>query len=251
MTKRLITKSISLLVAILVFASTSLRSQNAGYEFKPSQLIVPAVLIGVGAVGSQIDAFKEFDFGLRINNLHTHSGFVLEDAVQYAPVGAMYALKMGGIKSSHSYADLTVLTAASYCITASMTWMLKHVVDEKRPNGKDYDAFPSGHTAVSFMGAELLRLEYKDTSPWIGYAGYAAATYTSLARIRHSEHWMHDLVAGAGVGILGTRLAYWICPPIQKCLFGKCIEKHKNGFAFAGMPFYNGSIKGLSFAMVF
>ena len=244
-------KAISLLLAILIAASAPLRSQNAGYEFKASELIVPAALIGAGAIGSQIDAFKELDLGLRGSALHTHAGFVFEDAVQYAPIGAMYALKMAGVNSAHSYADLAVLTAASYCITASATWLLKQGVDEMRPNGKDYDAFPSGHAAISFMGAELLRLEYKDTSPWICYAGYAAAVYTSLARIRHSEHWMHDLLAGAGVGILGTRLAYWICPPIHKRLFDNLAKKRKNDFAIVGMPIYNGSVTGVSFAMVF
>jgi hypothetical protein len=53
---------------------------------------------------------------------------------------------------------------------------------------------------------------------------------------------MHDLVAGAGVGILGTRLAYWICPHIQNRFFGKMA---------VGMPIYNGTVKGVSFAMVF
>ena len=244
-------KAISLMLVILVAASAPLRSQNAYHEFGPSQLILPAVLIGAGAIGSQIDAVKELDFGLRPHHPHSHSGFVLEDAVQYAPIGALYALKMAGVKSAHNYADLTVLTAASYAITASVTLLLKQTTDELRPNGKDHDAFPSGHAAVSFMGAELLRLEYKDTAPWLGYAGYAAAAYTSMARLRHSEHWMHDLLAGAGVGILGTRAAYWICPPLQKRLFGKFAEKHKNGFAFAAMPIYNGSVKGASLAMVF
>lgn len=182
---------------------------------------------------------------------HTKESFVLEDAVQYAPVGAMYALKLAGVQSAHSYADLTVLTAASYCITAGAVWTLKQVVDERRPNGKDYDAFPSGHSAIAFMGAELLRMEYKDTSPWIGYAGYAAAVYTALARVDHNEHYFHDVAAGAAIGILGTKVAYWVCPHVQKCLFGKVVEKHKNGFAFAGMPYYNGSVAGVSIAMVF
>lgn len=247
----LMMRVISIFLAIFIIASQPLCSQSKTYEFAPKQMILPAALIGIGAIGSQIDAFKELDFGLRNSHLHSHHGFVLEDAVQYAPVAAYYGLNMLGLKSAHNLKDGSALVAASYCITAAATLALKKVIDEKRPNGKDYDAFTSGHAAISFMGAELLRLEYKDSAPWVGYAGYAAATYTSLARIRHSEHWFHDLVAGAGVGILGTRLAYWICPPVHKCLFGKSAEKHKNGPYFVGMPIYNGSVKGVSLAMVF
>ena len=241
---RILMRKFIAILLILLVSCTSLSAQySQAHKFQTRDLIAPALLFGVGGIiGSQIDSFKELDFGLRPDIPHTHKGFVLEDAVQYAPVGALYALKLSGVKSAHNYMDATVLVAASYCITASATWLLKQVVDEARPNGVDSDSFPSGHSSVAFMGAELLRREYKDTSPWIGYAGYAAATYTALARIKHSEHWLPDVLAGAGVGILGTRIAYWVCPLIQK---------HKNGFAFAGMPFYNGTVKGISLAMVF
>ncbi len=245
-------KKIFTFFLIILIAETSLFAQyQPEHKFHSGGLVVPAVLIGTGVLGSQIDAFKEIDFGLRGDMHHFHPGFVLEDVVQYAPVGAMYALKLSGVRSFHSYLDMTVLTVSSYCFTASSVWVLKQVVDEARPNGKDFDSFPSGHSAVAFMGAELLRLEYKDASKWIGYAGYAAAVYTSLARIKHSEHWLPDVLAGAGIGILGTRAAYWLTPAIQKCLFGKMTEKFKNGPAFAGVPFYNGSVKGISLAMVF
>ena len=244
-------KIISLFLAIAVLLPSSLRAQANTFEISPKGVILPIALIGAGAIGSQIDAIKEIDFGLPKSPVHFHSGFALEDAVQYAPLGTFYALNMCGVKSAHSVLDGSALVAASYCITAAATYALKLATDERRPNGADYDAFPSGHAAVSFMGAELLRLEYKDTAPWVGYAGYAAALYTSMARIKHSEHWFHDLVAGAGVGILGTRLAYWVCPPIHKCLFGKKSGNMDSGFAFVGMPFYNGSVKGVSLAMVF
>ena len=240
-------KRFPIVLAALLMVTAPLFSQ----KIRPQEFVLPIALIGVGAAGSQIDGFKELDFGLRDAGLHFHHGFVLEDAVQYAPVGAFYALNMCGVKSAHSLQDGSALVAASYCITAAATYAFKLAVDERRPNGVDYDAFTSGHAAISFMGAELLRLEYRDSAPWVGYAGYAAALYTSMARIKHSEHWFHDLVAGAGVGILGTRMAYWVCPPIHKCLFGNKSEKKDNGFAFVGMPFYNGSVKGFSLAMVF
>lgn len=226
------------------------QKQNS-LKFDTKELMLPFALIGVGAVGSQIDAVKELDFGLRGDHASVKGGFVPEDAVQYAPVAAFYGLNMCGVKSAHGISDGTALALISYCITAAATLAIKGVVDEWRPNGVDADAFPSGHAAISFMGAELLRLEYKDSAPWVGYAGYAAALYTSLARIKHYEHWFHDLVAGAGTGILGTRLAYIVAPWVHGKLSLKSFGKKGRDYAMIGVPYYNGSFAGVSFSMVF
>ena len=243
-------KIFSLFLAIVILLSSSLRAQSNPFEISPKGMILPIALIGAGAIGSQIDAIKEIDFGLPKSPIHSHSGFVLEDAVQYAPVGAFYALNMCGVKSAHGVADGTALVAASYCITAAATYALKLAVDERRPNGVDYDAFPSGHTATSFMGAEFLRMQYKDASPWIGIAGYALASGTALARIAHNEHWLTDVIAGAGVGILSTRVAYWIYPWVQEKIVHK-IFKPKKDMAFVGLPYYSGEGAGISLAMRF
>jgi membrane-associated phospholipid phosphatase len=36
--------------------------------------------------------------------------------------------------------------------------------------------------------------------------------------VYNNRHWGRDVVAGAGVGIISTQLAYWIYPKIQKML---------------------------------
>lgn len=221
----------------------------ASYKFRPQQLIAPAALIGIGAIGSAIEDFKEIDFGLRKPH---GGGFVAEDVTQYLPAAGFYALKLGGVESAHGCSDATVILAASYCITAAATKLVKAVADVERPNGLDNSSFPSGHTAVAFMGAEFLRMEYRDASPWIGVAGYAVATGTALARIGHNEHWFTDVLAGAGVGILGTRAAYWIYPHVQKILFGRSMAgKGEQMCSFMGMPYYNGESAGLSLALQF
>ena len=223
------------------------------HKFDARELIVPAAFVGIGAIGSQIDFIKEMDFGLRDLDLRKDHGFVIEDVLQYVPLASVYALKLSGVKSAHSYLDATVLAAGSFCVTGAAVLLLKKVVDEERPNGRDFDSFPSGHAAKAFMGAELLRREYKDT-PVIGYAGYAVAAASSLMRVKHSEHWLPDILAGAGIGILGTQVAYWICPTLQKALFGKWIERkglNSTNFAFMGIPFTTGEITGVSLALVF
>jgi membrane-associated phospholipid phosphatase len=110
-----------------------------------------------------------------------------------------------------------------------------------RPDGSAYNSFPSGHTATAFANAEFMRMEYKDVSPWYGIAGYAVATGTGLLRMYNNKHWFNDVVAGAGFGIAGTRLAYWLYPKIQHSLF------HGKSTGTVLMPTYQSGSLGFSF----
>lgn len=238
--------------------NTDTASQNADsltsvspYRFKPQQLIAPVALVGAGAIGTHINAVKEFDFGF---NKVNKQGTVAEDIIQYAPAASYYVLKLSGVKSTHNYLDATVILAVSAAFTAVSVKAVKEIAGVERPNGAGHHSFPSGHSATAFMGAEFLRMEYKDSSPWIGIAGYAVATGSALARIKHNEHWFTDVVAGAGFGILSTRAAYWVYPWVQKLLFEKifkCRNSQNQKYAFMGMPYYNGQEGGITMAMSF
>jgi membrane-associated phospholipid phosphatase len=102
---------------------------------------------------------------------------------------------------------------------------IKKITKVARPEGFGTNAFPSGHTATTFAGAEFLRQEYKDVSPWYGIAGYLAATTTGILRMYNNKHWFRDVVAGAGFGIASTKISYWLYPKIKKWIFrGKQIN---------------------------
>ena len=73
----------------------------------------------------------------------------------------------------------------------------------------------NGITAKAFISAEFLRQEYKDVSPWIGVAGYAVAAGTGFLRMYNNRHWLNDVIAGAGVGIISTRVSYWLYPKLK------------------------------------
>ena len=108
----------------------------------------------------------------------------------------------------------------------------------------DY-SFPSGHTATAFMGAEFLRKEYWDVSPWIGVAGYAVAAGTGFFRMYNNRHWLTDVLTGAGIGILSTQAAYWLYPTITKTFFRK---RYKNIFI---SPYFSKEEKGVSCHIAF
>jgi len=89
------------------------------------------------------------------------------------------------------------------------------------------------------MGAEFLWQEYKYVSPWIGIAGYTIAAGTGILRMYNNKHWFTDIVAGAGFGILSTKMAYWLYPTIKTTFFR---EKHLKNIT--ALPYY---IKVLGF----
>lgn len=62
------------------------------------------------------------------------------------------------------------------------------------------------------MGAEFLRQEYKDISPWYGIGGYVIAAGTGAFRVYNNKHWLGDVFFGAGLGMLCTKLAYHLYP---------------------------------------
>jgi membrane-associated phospholipid phosphatase len=55
-----------------------------------------------------------------------------------------------------------------------------------------------------------MRKEFKDSLPVLSYAGYIGATTVAVIRVMKSRHWVRDVVAGAAIGIISTRLAYFL-----------------------------------------
>lgn len=95
--------------------------------------------------------------------------------------------------------DWVGLRQAAYSIGSAIVVVQigKALVDEERPNNKDDDSFPSGHTANAFSSATTLHRRYG----WqVGFPAYAMATLTGIARERAREHHWYDVVAGAAIG---------------------------------------------------
>ncbi|HKZ64956.1 MAG TPA: phosphatase PAP2 family protein, partial [Chitinophagaceae bacterium] len=166
-----------------------------------------------------------------------HRKSKLDNYLIFSPAATVYGLNALGIKGKHNFRDRTMIYVMSNLIMCGTVFSVKNISHEQRPDNSDYFSFPSGHTAASFVGAEFLRQEYKDVSPWYGVAGYVMATTTAYLRMYNNKHWFSDVVAGAGIGIASTKLAYWLYPKIQHKLF-----KDKPLKTIAMPSFQNGSI---------
>lgn len=213
------------------------------YRFRVVQLAIPAALIGVGIIGLESDWLKYQNHEIR-NELQESidSKLTIDDFSQYVPMAAVYGLNLCGIKGKHNFADRTVILATAYALMGVTVNGLKSITRVERPDGSSRNSFPSGHTATAFMGAEFLRTEYKDVSPWIGIAGYAVATGTGFFRMYNNRHWLTDVLAGAGIGILSTRAAYWLYPTISKAVFPK--QYRKNVFLSPYVSAHEGGVYG-------
>jgi membrane-associated phospholipid phosphatase len=151
-----------------------------------------------------------------------------------------------GIKGKHNLKDRSIILGTAFIIMGTSVFGMKKITKVNRPDDSNITSFPSGHTATAFMGAEFLYQEYKDVSIWYGISGYVVASGVAYLRIYNNRHWLTDVVAGAGFGILSTKVAYWIYPFMKRTFFKD--KTKKNGIV---MPFYNGKEYGIGFSMSF
>ena len=139
-----------------------------------------------------------------------------DDWLQYAPAGAMVALKACGVRGRSSWGRMLVSDAFSAGLMAIGVNSLKYSCRVMRPDGSSRNSFPSGHTATAFMAATMLHKEYGHRSPWYSIGGYTVATVTGVTRQLNNRHWMSDIMVGAGIGILATELGYFLADLIFK-----------------------------------
>jgi membrane-associated phospholipid phosphatase len=209
--------------------------------FPVRQLILPAVLVTYGTVEA-LAASRVRLLNYAIGHpilLHPPAKIKANDATQYFPIGSVYALNLIGIRGRHHFRDCSVILGLSALFMAASVNALKYTTRELRPDKSARNSFPSGHTAMAFMGAEFLHQEYKELSIWYGIAGYTIAACTGACRVYNNKHWVGDVSFGAGLGILSTKLAYWLSPAIEELLARK-------GKTLSLSPFYNGRHGGLS-----
>lgn len=218
------------------------------YRFKPTQLVAPATAIAAG-IALSIDydngINKWVDDGLGDSDKGRHT--TADDYLRFVPSVAHLTLGFAGVRSGYNFKERLVTSVTAHAITLALAWGLKHSVSELRPDGSDHHSFPSGHTAIAFTGAELMRIEYGNA--W-GAAGYGVAALTSFLRLYNHKHWLGDVAVSAGIGILSARIAHWLLPFNRRWLG---IDKRSHGATVAAAPLYNPTqrVAGLSLFVQF
>ncbi len=219
--------------------------------FPLRSFVLPATMITYGATALHSNHLQSLNREMKeeVWMDNPHKQFHLDNYLMFAPALTVYALNIAGVHGKHNFKDRTILLLLSNAIAQSVVFSTKGWTHELRPSGNDYFSFPSGHTAEAFANAEFMRMEYKDVSTWYVVGGYAMATATGMLRMYNNAHWMSDVIAGAGVGMASTRLAYWLYPKIQHW-FGKGGDTQGTTASMLAPTYSNGAL-GLSFVKVF
>jgi membrane-associated phospholipid phosphatase len=88
----------------------------------------------------------------------------------------------------------------SFATAMAATYGLRYTVQENRPNGHDR-SFPSAHTSSAFAGAAFIQKRYGWT---YGIPAYIVSSLVGYSRIDAKEHWTHDVLASAAIGVVSN-----------------------------------------------
>ncbi len=188
--------------------SLSIKKQSFQKPFF-KQSIVPLSLIGAGLIINYSGgALGKENLQDNINDAFPDFHTDVDDFLQYVPILTMYTADLLKIESKNDVFTQTKILLISAIATNAITFGLKHAIGEPRPNGRDDLSFPSGHTSNAFMMATILFHEFKETKPILAYSGFVFATATGTLRVLNNEHWVSDVLVGAGIGIIVTDLVY-------------------------------------------
>lgn len=151
---------------------------------------------------------------------------VAEPAILFSTVALV---GIGRLTQHESIADIGVHGSEALFVSAVVTGGAKRVIGRLRPHAVESlrsmtfepfsarDAarsFPSGHTTLAFSLAAVLdgeiaghpRFRRDRRARWLlASVLYGSAAAIGAARLAESEHWISDLAAGAGVGVLSAR----------------------------------------------
>ena len=211
---------------------------------RASGLIIPGMLISYGAIsllGHTEVRSLDYTTQAELQEDHPTFAFKIDNYTRYVPAIAVYGLDLVGVRAKNNVKDRTGMLLLSFGLVTSSVGVTKILTHRLRPNGADRRSFPSGHTSLAFMTAEFLNQEYKDQSVWYSIGGYAMATGTGILRLYNNAHWFSDVVAGAGFGMLSTKVSYWIYPSLKRKFF-----KNKPG-AMQFSPSYQEGKAGFNF----
>ncbi|MEO5798901.1 MAG: phosphatase PAP2 family protein [Gemmatimonadales bacterium] len=209
-------------VALLVLfgAVRSIAGQDVPHRTIPDLRWQP-VAIGAGIVGLTMFFDAEIARGVKRHGTagsretaRTLSKF--GEVVVIGPVAGGLAA-IGLLAGKPQVTRTAGRVAASIVVANLLTQPVKFLAGRRRPyqdtnlDASDFSpfsghaSFPSGHSSAAFALATTLGDATGNTFARIGL--YALATGTAWGRVTEADHWVSDVLAGAGIGILSAKFA--------------------------------------------
>ncbi|MFN3402853.1 MAG: phosphatase PAP2 family protein [Cytophagaceae bacterium] len=171
--------------------------------------IAPLVLIGLGtSVINDRGIYSSYQARDDIRRLFPNFRTRVDDVLIIAPYIQLVALNLAKIPCRNDFINTSLLIVKTELIMAAIVFPVKRLTEVQRPDSSDFRSFPSGHTAQAFAAATIIHKEFRYKSPWYGVGAYAIASSVAFFRMANNRHWLSDVLAGAGVGILSAQIAY-------------------------------------------
>ena len=215
-------------------------------RFSYNKLIAPGVLMGLGLLDA-IDEKNGVNKAVRdcMTDWRGSHKTHVDDYLRFLPSASYLALGfIPGIKARHNTRDRLLAATTAHASMLVLGYGFKTIIKEQRPDMSNRKSFPSGHVALAFTGAELMRMEYGTA---YGIGGYIAASTVAFLRLYNEKHWLNDVLMGAGIGILSARIGYWLLPVERKLLK---INDKQNKTTVAVMPSYNPQYQSVGMSLV-
>ena len=209
-------KLLTLLVLAISFKSYAQNNDTLGNNTKAKNKIhlkkyyTPSSLIIVGM-------FSEINFGKSLNaefykERNTdipHFKTTVDNYLQFSPIILAYGFDALGMKSKTDIINRSVILLKSELIMSGSVSLLKYTIREQRPDRSSRTSAPSGHTAQAFAAAAFLSEEFGKKYKWVPCLSYSLASTVGVLRIMNNKHYLSDVLIGAGIGILSTKISYW------------------------------------------
>ena len=209
---RAIRNAVLITICLFLIAKPLQSQQNPWTDYA-----IPAALTTIGFISVYNTALCDLksDINRNLSDFRGSNYLYFDDYLQFLPVSYFVLGDYVGTPSRHNFNERFLLASTATLIATAAVCGLKYTITENRPDRqysthiKGRNSFPSGHTATAFMGATLIWHSY---GLGAGIAAYAVATGIGFMRLYNERHWLNDVVAGAGIGILSANLAYLLLP---------------------------------------
>jgi|SRR4051812_21903490 hypothetical protein len=146
-------------------------------------------------------------FNVRLRSHYDLVDDVFAPAKYYGNTPEQIALSLGTYaygrifdKPKVSHLGMDLLRAQ--IIAELLVQPLKFATHRERPDGSNFQSFPSGHAAATFAAATVIERHLG----WKGAAiGYGIASYVAASRLHDNVHNVSDVVFGSAVGVIAGR----------------------------------------------
>lgn len=204
-----------LIVFIPIQAFTQIDSSRKSISKKDhlgKYFLVPSSILFSGLLARQTKLDKVFRDEVKSAGLSTNTR--IDDYLRFAPVVELYIADFSYSKTNDEIFQQTKNLFFAQLLSSLIVETVKRSTNTNRPNGREH-SFPSGHSSIAFTGASALYIEFKEKNKLVAYSGYGISAATGILRITNDEHWLSDVLVGAGIGIASAQLI-WYLNPLKK-----------------------------------